>query len=109
MFAQDHDSLEARSLRRSGETNIPEVKAARDAFFAQKTYRLRGPEGRFAFDRDENTYFDGISKTFFDGLRFEEGCLRVDFGAEYDADYVSFEFLISMNRCLKYRDSSFLR
>ncbi len=91
-FGMDMDALEARSIKRSGETNIPQVKAARDAFFAQKTYLLRGPESRFAFDGEENTFFDGISKTFFGGLRMEGGCLRVDFGTNYDADYVMIEY-----------------
>ena len=92
MFVQDHDSLEARSLKRSGETAIPEVKAARDAFFGQKTYMLRGPESRFAFDGNDDTFFDGISKTFFGGLRRDGGCLRVDFGEVFDADFIELEY-----------------
>jgi len=92
-FTEDHDSLEAQSLKRSGDTAIPEVKAARDAFFAQDTYKLRGCESRFAFDGREDTFFDGLSKTFFDGqMRRGDGCLRVDFGEEYEADYVMIEF-----------------
>ena len=58
-FGLDNDSLESRERRRSGPTSVPEVQAARDAFFAQKTYRTRGCEGRFAFDGDPDTYFDG--------------------------------------------------
>lgn len=93
IFAQDHDSLEARSLKRSGETAIPEVQAARDAFFGQRTYALRGPEGRFAFDGKSDTFFDGISRVFFDGImRIDGGCLRVDFGDVFDADEVRIEF-----------------
>lgn len=92
MFVQDHDSLEARSLKRSGETAIPEVKTARDAFFGQKTYMLRGPESRFAFDGNDDTFFDGISKTFFGGLRRDGGCLRVDFGEVFDADFIELEY-----------------
>jgi len=92
MFAQDQDSFEAQSLKRSGETKIPEVQAARDAFFNQATYKLRGPENRFAFDGKEDTFFDGISKTFFGGLRWMGGCLRVDFGEEFVADYVAIEY-----------------
>ena len=94
LFAQDHDSLEARSLKRARETKIPEVKVARDAFFAQKTYVARGCESAFAFDGKEDTFFDGISKTFFldDGFRVDGGCLRVDLGGKYEADFVRFEF-----------------
>ncbi len=92
-FAQDHDSLEAQSLRRSGETAIPEVQAARDEFFGQRTYVLKGCESRFAFDGKDDTFFDGTSKTYFDWqMRREGGCLRVDFGKEYTADSVMIEF-----------------
>ncbi len=97
LFVQDHDSLELRCLKRAGETNIPEVKAARDAFFAQETYRARGCECAFAFDGKDDTFFDGISKTFFldDGFRVDGGGLRVDFGDVYEADAVRFEFFSS--------------
>lgn len=91
-FVMNMDSLESRELARSGETAIPEVKAARDAFFGQETYRLRGCESRFAFDGKDDTFFDGISKTFFGGFRMDGGCLRVDFGKEYDADYIMLEY-----------------
>ncbi len=92
LFIQDHDSLESRSLKRSGDTNIPEVKAARDAFFGQKTYRLRGTESRFAFDGRDDTFFDGYSKSVYGGFRRDGGCLRVDFGGIYEADAVLFEY-----------------
>lgn len=36
-YAADNNALEARSLIRSGATKIPAVKAARDAFFQQRT------------------------------------------------------------------------
>lgn len=92
LFAADNDSLEARAVRRSGETKIPQVKAARDAFFAQKRYFLRGCEGAFAFDGRRDTFFDGSSKTDHGGVRVEGGCLRVDFGGVYDADSVTIEY-----------------
>lgn len=91
-FVQDQDSLEARSLKRSGETKIPEVQAARDAFFAQRTYVLRGPEARFAFDGREDTFFDGISKNFFGGFRYDGGCIRLDLGKTVCADFIEFEY-----------------
>lgn len=91
LFGIDNDSLEARAIRRSGETGIPEVQAARDAFFAQQTYKARGCEGKFAFDGDPDTFFDGYSRFYFGGLRTNGGCLRVDFGALYDADTVEIE------------------
>lgn len=92
MFSQDHDSLEARSLKRSGTTAIPEVQAARDSFFGQKTYLLRGPESRFAFDGREDTFFDGVSKTFFGGFRLDGGCLRLDLSKSVEADFIEFEY-----------------
>lgn len=97
LFSQNHDSLEARSLERAGETSIPQVKAARDAFFKQATYKVRGCESAFAFDGDDSTFFDGVSRIFFRecGFRFDGGCLRVDFGDEYEADCVRFEFFDS--------------
>lgn len=88
-FAADNDSLEARSLRRSGATEYPAVQAARDAFFAQKTYIYRGCEGRFAFDGNADTFFDGVSRSYQSvGIRVDGGCLRVDFGSIYNADAV---------------------
>ena len=93
IFASSNDSLEAQALKSAGETAIPQVKAARDAFFAQKTYVLRGCESRFAFDGDPDTFFDGGSKTFYDGYMRKCGtCLRVDFGAKYQADKVIIEY-----------------
>ena len=87
-FGIDNDSLESRELRRAGDTAVPEVRAARDAFFAQKTYLARGCEGAFAFDGDPDTFFDGQSRTYAGGQRIEGGCLRVDFGAAVEADTV---------------------
>lgn len=91
-FGMNMDSLESRELLRSGETEIPQVKAARDAFFGQATYKLRGCESRFAFDGKDDTFFDGVSKTFFGGFRMDGGCLRVDFGDTYDADLIMLEY-----------------
>lgn len=87
-FGIDNDSFEARELRRAGTTKIPQVQAARDAFFSQKTYLARGCEGRYAFDGNPDTFFDGCSRYYFGSTRIDGGCLRVDFGKEYDADTV---------------------
>lgn len=93
MFSIDNDCLEKRSLMRSGDTAIPEVKAARDAFFNQKLYRLRGLEAKNMFDGKNDTFFDSQSKTYCDNnLRIENGCLRVDFGEIFNADKVEIEF-----------------
>ncbi len=91
-FAVDNDSLETRELRRAGETAIPEVKAARDAFFGQTTYTARGCDHTALFDGNPDTYFDAQSRYMTDfggrGMRIDGGCLRVDFGGIFDADEV---------------------
>ncbi len=93
MYAINNDSLEIRSLRRSGETKIPQVKAARDAFFAQEYYALRGCEAKNMFDGNSDTFYDSQSKTYCDmNLRVCGGCLRVDFGKEIECDSVEIEF-----------------
>lgn len=93
MFNINNDCLEKRSLIRSGDTAIPEVKAARDAFFGQKLYKLRGLEAENMFDGKDDTFFDSQSKTYCDeNLRINGGCLRVDFGEEIECDSVEIEF-----------------
>ena len=88
-FAADCDSLEAKSRKRSGETAVPQVQKARDAFFAQDTYRYRGTEACAMFDDDPDTFFDGES--FYYGTRLNGGTLRVDFGRTIDAARVEIE------------------
>ena len=91
-FAVDNDSLERREWHRAGQTAIPEVRAARDAFFGQATYVARGCDNAALFDGNPDTYFDGQSRYLTDfgglGIRIDGGCLRVDFGDVYDADEV---------------------
>lgn len=91
-FALDNDSLEKRSLRRSGPTKIPEVQAARDAFFGQRTYILRGCDSEFMFDKNPDTFFDGNSKNYAGGLRLNGGCMRVNLGETVDCDAIEIEY-----------------
>ncbi len=88
MFAVDNDSLEARCIKRSGQTSIPEVRAAREAFFNQLTYKLRGCEAKNLFDGRDDTFFDAQTRTYCGGMRLDGGCLRVDAGETIDADRV---------------------
>ncbi len=89
MFAISNDSLEYRSLLRAGKTTVPQIQAARDAFFAQKVYALRGCENRNMFDGREDTFFDAQSRCYCDSdLRVDGGCLRVDFGQAVDCDRI---------------------
>ncbi|MBR5601470.1 MAG: hypothetical protein IKW24_02470, partial [Clostridia bacterium] len=79
--------------KRAGATSIPQVKAARDAFFAQDTYILRGCDNAYAFDGNPDTFFDGNSRFLWGtGTRIDGGCLRVDFGRVMDADRIEIEF-----------------
>ena len=89
MYAITNDSLERRSAIRAGETAIPEVKAARDAFFNQERYALRGCDNANMFDGNEDSFFDCTTKKYRGReLRIDGGCLRVDFGECYEADGV---------------------
>lgn len=92
-FAANNDSLEYRSLVRSGASEIPEVNNCRNAFFSQQTYKLRGCESRNAFNGDYTSFFDGESRSYQGrGFRINGGCLRVDFGQILDTDTVAVEF-----------------
>lgn len=92
MFAIDNDALEARSLRRSGPTVYPEVQAARDAFFNQKTFKLRGCDNAYLFDGNRDTFYDGRSYETPPIRKVGDGCLRVDFGEILDVDTVEVEY-----------------
>lgn len=56
-FAADNNSLEARELKRSGRTSIPQVKAARGAFFLQETFIKRETWDKYLFDSNLTTAF----------------------------------------------------
>ncbi|UCD75641.1 MAG: hypothetical protein JSV91_01745 [Phycisphaerales bacterium] len=76
-FAADSNALEVRAVKRSGSSEIPQVIAARDAFFEQPMFINRGIWDRNLFDGDLNTFFTA---------RLEGRSLRVDFGVVIDAD-----------------------
>lgn len=80
-FAADSDALELRSLRRSGPTKIPQVKAARDAFFSQKLFKERGVWSKYLFDGDTSTCFKV-------NQHLDVGELRVDFGEKIAIDQI---------------------
>ncbi|MCM1289648.1 MAG: hypothetical protein NC132_03980 [Corallococcus sp.] len=95
-FFADNDSFEYRSLVRSGTTDLPCVQRARDAFFDQPSYRLRGLETSIPFDNDPDTVFDTKSRLYQiyhgPGYRVNGGCLRVDLGKDMSVDTVEIEF-----------------
>jgi hypothetical protein len=75
-FAADNNALEYRAVERSGPTRVPQVRAARDVFFAQQLLRERGCWDRFMFDGDAATYYGGNPR----GRAIRGGALRLDFG-----------------------------
>lgn len=84
-FAADNNALELRSLARSGETKIPAVEKARDAFLDQSLIKSRALWDDFMFDGDLTTVFDAYARK---DLRIAGGCLRVDFGEAVKFDKV---------------------
>ncbi|MBT8038408.1 MAG: hypothetical protein KJO21_12780 [Verrucomicrobiae bacterium] len=78
VFASDNNALEVRSLQRSGETKIPEVQAARDAFFQQKTFVDRAVWDKNLFDGDLKTCFfpSPRIKTNRPGFRLDLGKIQ---------------------------------
>ena len=87
-FAADNDPLEHRSLRRSGPTQIPQVKAARDAFVNQPIIAERGIL--------QGYLFDGKAETVYDFLRMRERepesrYLRIDLGKAQPLDSILLE------------------
>ena len=74
-FAANNNAMEIRTKFRSGPTAIPQVKAARDEFFAQKLLVERGVWDRYLFDDDPATFFRLMTGPIWGGA------LRIDMGA----------------------------
>ena len=85
-FAADNNALEVRSLLRSGPTAIPEVQAARDAFFSQRAFIERGCWDRNLFDGDLQTGFFPSQRR--GDQRVRGGCLRLDLGEVLRVDSI---------------------
>jgi len=83
VFAADNNALEVRSLIRSGRSAIPQVQAARTAFFEQPVFVLRGIWDRNLFDGDPATGFWPSRKYRVD-QRVRSGCFRLDLGGVTD-------------------------
>lgn len=84
-FAADNNALEARSLQRAGETAVPQVKAARDAFFGQKLFKEREIWDRYLFDGDASTGFS-IAMRWGDIRPFGESGFHLDLGESLELD-----------------------
>jgi len=87
VFSADNNALEVRSLERSGATNIPEVKAARDAFFNQETFVERGIWDKNLFDGNHQTGFWPSTKYKID-QRIKGGAFRLDLGEVSELDQI---------------------
>jgi len=85
IFSTDNNALEIRELERSGETNIPEVKAARTAFLNQPLLKDRGLWDKYMFDGDSETSFY-VSRRRHKADRINGGSLRLDFGESVSMD-----------------------
>ncbi|MHA1730430.1 MAG: discoidin domain-containing protein [Promethearchaeota archaeon] len=79
-FAATNKCLEVRCIDRSGPSAVPEVVAAREAFFNQPLFKVRGVWDWFAFDGDPGTRWYCPS--------YPEAALRVDLGGARRLDRV---------------------
>ncbi len=83
-YAANNNALEVRSLNRSGKTNIPAVKNARDAFFKDTNFINTGAWDKYCFDNDMETYFK--VKKYCNVL--EPGLFRIDMGDSLNIDKI---------------------
>ncbi|MHA1717765.1 MAG: discoidin domain-containing protein [Promethearchaeota archaeon] len=80
VFAATNNCLEARSILRSGPSQIPAVREARKAFFDQSILKARGVWDRYAFDGDNST------RTYT--MSYQEAALRIDLGETLEIDSI---------------------
>ena len=89
-FAADNNALETRELKRSGETAIPEVKAARDAFFNQKLFIEREIWDKYLFDDNPKTAFS-MNMRWWDLREGTKSAFYLDFGHPTEIDRLVME------------------
>ena len=89
-FAADNNALEVRSLKRAGATAVPQVKAARDAFFGQPLFKEREIWDRNLFDGDTSTGFS-IAMRWGDIRPFGESGFHLDMGESQELDKLVIE------------------
>jgi hypothetical protein len=102
-FAADNNALEMRSLERSGESNVPAVRKAREAFTNQALIKSRAVADYFMFDGDSTTVFDimGVGKD----RTIAGGCLRVDFATPTEFDVLKIHTQASNRTLIKNTDT----
>ncbi|BDD09055.1 hypothetical protein FUAX_14870 [Fulvitalea axinellae] len=81
-FAADNNALEFRAIKRSGESQIPEVIKARKTFFDQPLIKRRELVDEFMFDDDLETAFSPTmrwreSRNYKRALRIDLGKIQV--------------------------------
>jgi len=77
-FAADNNALEVRELKRSGESSIPKVQAARNALFEHKLFKEREIWDKYLFDGDMNTAFSINMR--WGGVETGKASFRLDLG-----------------------------
>ncbi len=87
VFAADNNALEVRSLHRSGTTKIPEVAAARDAFFQQPIFTDREIWDRNLFDGNRETGFF-VTQRWWDQRTGGESAFCLDLGQPTSLDSI---------------------
>jgi hypothetical protein len=92
-FTASNNAMEVQSRRRSGPTDIPQVKAAREAFFNQELFWRRGIWDRYVFDGKDKTFFSAPARR-----RLEGGAVRLDLGEVRDADRIRLKTLHEMDQ-----------
>ncbi len=90
-FAADNNALEVRELRRSGPTQIPQVQAARDAFFRQSLFVERDIWDAALFDGNPATAFS-IAQRWGDQRVSNSSALLIDLGRPMQLDELCLDF-----------------
>ena len=85
VFSASNNVLEAQALQRSGPTQVPQVQAARDAFFQNELFIHWGVWDRQAFDDNLDTYFSTSR-----GRTTQGGAFRIDLGSVTTIDELHF-------------------
>jgi len=86
VYSADNNAAETDAIKRSGPSAIPQVQAARDAFYNQPLFITRALWDRFMFDGKPESVFASKRKYLING-----GALRIDFGKIISADRIELQ------------------
>ncbi|HEY3330243.1 MAG TPA: hypothetical protein VGK19_09505 [Capsulimonadaceae bacterium] len=90
-FAGDNNAAEVRELKRSGSSAVSQVRAARDAFFAQPAFRRRFIDEAALFDNDPDTAFAVSRRWQHIERSIRGGSFRLDLGEPVMIDQLKLE------------------